>query len=820
MFSQVGINADNSIPDPSAMLDVKSTSKGILVPRMTTVERNTISNPATGLLIFCRDNNQYYTNKGTPVAPCWVMMSSQWMNNETRIYYTLGKVGIGTSDPQKLLDVHGDILVNGLTIGKTASVYNGNTAVGDSALFTNPFGSDNTAIGYQTMYSNMSGTFNTAMGALSLYSNTHGIGNTALGHSSLLNSSSGSNNTALGYLSGSEAVNLSYRMYLATPDSLSNGIYWDLSKYWGRWNGTMFIKTIPLVDDQPDYVLTEGVNGLVNKYAFPTPDYTKHIFINVMDYGADNTGLRYSTAAIQFAINALGTNGGTLYFPAGKYRTTGEHIINQNTTIMGDNGNFPFNIAAMALDTVGSNIICMSPTNTLFVIYAPGCSFKDISLINNSSTTPTSGSGIYFTNASNMSITNCSVHRFWCNIRIEEGLFWKITNSNILKPVKYGLWINNPTQPDLGDATIMGSYFGSSNSTSTSIYYQSSGGLKISDCKFVIFNNPGATLTHIDAPILNSSSIFQVINCSFEWFSDYAIHIHPRIGQQFNHIIIANNQFTPYTPLTGNPISIHGNVTSVIIDNNIFYDVNNTEMAAIDADSVNGLTAIGNNFNGFTNKINLIRCTNIDTCTNLTTRLKQYLWAKDSIPGIGILDYVTHKQLSAASAGGGGATAHYIGELFGGGVIFWVDNTGQHGLIVSLIDISTSSAWSSLPNTLIGPAAQSTWDGENNSIAMIAQSTTCAAKLCDDYTNANYGTGIYSDWYLPAILQLSMVYHSGYILNKNIEGVAGAHILTLGSYWSSTENGISNAWGYYIHQGNAGNFTKVNLYNVRAIRTF
>ena len=53
--AQVGINTDNSIPDPSAMLDVKSSSKGLLPPRMTFIEINAISNPAAGLIIYGTD---------------------------------------------------------------------------------------------------------------------------------------------------------------------------------------------------------------------------------------------------------------------------------------------------------------------------------------------------------------------------------------------------------------------------------------------------------------------------------------------------------------------------------------------------------------------------------------------------------------------------------------------------------------------------------------------------------------------------------------------------------------------------------------------
>ena len=52
VFAQVGINTDNSAPDPSAGLDVNFTNKGVLLPRLTLVQRNAITNPAEGLLIF------------------------------------------------------------------------------------------------------------------------------------------------------------------------------------------------------------------------------------------------------------------------------------------------------------------------------------------------------------------------------------------------------------------------------------------------------------------------------------------------------------------------------------------------------------------------------------------------------------------------------------------------------------------------------------------------------------------------------------------------------------------------------------------------
>ncbi|MCP3906593.1 MAG: DUF1566 domain-containing protein, partial [Oceanicoccus sp.] len=67
--AQVSINTDDSDPDGSAMLDVKSTDKGFLPPRMTETQRQTISSPATGLIIYNTTQNQPNYFNGT-----------EWMN--------------------------------------------------------------------------------------------------------------------------------------------------------------------------------------------------------------------------------------------------------------------------------------------------------------------------------------------------------------------------------------------------------------------------------------------------------------------------------------------------------------------------------------------------------------------------------------------------------------------------------------------------------------------------------------------------------------------------------------------------------------------
>lgn len=64
-FSQVAINTTNTPPDSTAMLDISSTSKGLLIPRLTTAQRTSITGIAKGLTVFDSTTNSFWYHNGT-----------------------------------------------------------------------------------------------------------------------------------------------------------------------------------------------------------------------------------------------------------------------------------------------------------------------------------------------------------------------------------------------------------------------------------------------------------------------------------------------------------------------------------------------------------------------------------------------------------------------------------------------------------------------------------------------------------------------------------------------------------------------------------
>ena len=141
--------------------------------------------------ILTSDANGLASWSASAVSP-FTISDNDIYNNNT------GNIGIGTTTPAAKLDVNGDALINGITIGRGAGNSDVNIAVGKFALYSNTTGGNNTAFGTQALFTNTAGYLNAAMGYNALISNTTGNFNTAIGNFALKSNTTGSYNTGIG----------------------------------------------------------------------------------------------------------------------------------------------------------------------------------------------------------------------------------------------------------------------------------------------------------------------------------------------------------------------------------------------------------------------------------------------------------------------------------------------------------------------------------------------------------------------------------------------------------------------------------------------
>src|SRR5689334_6516122 len=123
----ISISADGAPANASSILDIRSSTKGLLIPRMSQSERNMIVSPATGLLLFQTDNTPgYYYYNGTSWTPIVSAGGGSWS--------TTGNAGtnpatnfLGTTDNQPLM-----FRVNNVKAGEV-NPSNGNIYLGINA---------------------------------------------------------------------------------------------------------------------------------------------------------------------------------------------------------------------------------------------------------------------------------------------------------------------------------------------------------------------------------------------------------------------------------------------------------------------------------------------------------------------------------------------------------------------------------------------------------------------------------------------------------------------------------------------------------------
>ena len=162
-----------------------------------------------------------------------------------------------------------------------------------------------------------------------------------------------------------------------------------------------------------------------------------------------------------------------------------------------------------------------------------------------------------------------------------------------------------------------------------------------------------------------------------------------------------------------------------------------------------------------------------------------------------------------------GPTTLTIGQAYQGGIIFWLDATGQHGLIAATADQSTGIQWYNGTYRYTGTTSDGLYSGTMNTAMIIAtqmadnQTGNFAAKVCADYSVTDGGV-TYGDWYLSSKYELNLLY----LQKTAVGGFASAY------YWGSTEVSSSNAWFQDFDNGTQNSYFKSYPGHVRAVRAF
>lgn len=212
VYAQGGVGINNPTPHASALLDLTSTNKGLLTPRMTTAQRTAIASPASGLLVFDTTVNSFYYYNGTAWvtltsgASGWALSGNSGTNPASNY--------VGTNDLSPLAFRIG--LVNagrldfantwfGFQSGNTITSGTQNSFYGTGSGMSTTTGANNTFIGTGSGISATTGSNNTFLGTDAGYNHGTGSGNTLIGRSAGYNNGSGTNNTYVGSGAGGVA---------------------------------------------------------------------------------------------------------------------------------------------------------------------------------------------------------------------------------------------------------------------------------------------------------------------------------------------------------------------------------------------------------------------------------------------------------------------------------------------------------------------------------------------------------------------------------------------------------------------------------------
>jgi hypothetical protein len=173
---------------------------------------------------------------------------------------------------------------------------------------------------------------------------------------------------------------------------------------------------------------------------------------------------------------------------------------------------------------------------------------------------------------------------------------------------------------------------------------------------------------------------------------------------------------------------------------------------------------------------------------------------------------------------GSAIKAYSIGDYAHGGIVFWVDETGQHGLVCAKEDQNASVRWFGGTNGNTQAKGDGVYAGKANTTIIIAgtvsvgdDNATYAARICNEL-KVTEGSTTYGDWYLPSNDELILMYQSKREINTTAGNNRGSDLSN--AYWSSTEIDNDEAFKIDFTDGSRDNTSKATTSSVRAVRAF
>jgi uncharacterized protein (TIGR02145 family) len=599
---------------------------------------------------------------------------------------------------------------------------------------------NNTAVGNYTQSQTQSGSMNVSMGVYSLNTNTSGGGNTALGFATLGNNTIGNSNTAVGLFAMAGWSG-------ATTGYANTGVGSRPLAHLTTGSTNVAVGSDALFNlktGSNNIAFGDGVgNGVITG--------NNNIFIGSFSNASDS--------AIENAV-AIG-------FGAQVHESATIQLGNEYMTKVSTYADFYGKGGAFTDSTTSSEAIVSMNSNTKGFL-PPRMTEAERDLISN----PSAGLIIY--------CTDCGTGE----IQSFNGVNWSSS-----------LFSNTVAEPSVrtNAATIASNYqviISGTVLTDGGANLSRKGLIRSTDPNFstadtiVVSGGIGIYLSDTIAPSFNTTYYYKAfaenqLGRSFGYVASY--YLPDTTGATASSVVTLDsisNVSTQSATLYGAVVSANGTV----VQRGFVLDT--LPQPTIDDVVVSGGTQLGN-FNEVKNGL---------TSNGKTYYVRSYL--------ITSIDTTYSNQLSFTTA----ASSSYlsVGQTFQGGIIFYLADDGQSGLIVTASNIGTTKF--GCEGTEIGGTSQGLWSGKQNTdrILSVCSESNTASAMCASYVHQGY-----DDWYLPSWDELI-------VMRQNL------HNNGIGNFswwlWSSSEvdanraNSHDMSCGAYLSKSSQG--------GVRAVRTF